>query len=75
MRSDTAPWITLEIRKLMKDRDKARKDAIKPPDMWQVYKILRNKATKTIRDALQAYYLDIIDENEKKPKSYVEGCK
>ena len=74
IQSDRASWITPKIRKLMKDRDTARKDAIKSPDLWQAYKLLRIKVTKTIRDALQAYYMDIIDEN-KKSKEYAEGCK
>ena len=47
----------------MKERDQAKKDAINSPDLWQAYKTLRNKVTKTIRDALQSYYLGIIDEN------------
>ena len=74
IRSDPAPWISREIRKLMKDRDRARKDAIESPYLWQAYKILRNKVPKTIRDDVQAYYLDITDENKKYP-SYVEGRK
>ena len=64
IRPDPAPWITPEIRKLMKERDRAKKDAIKSSDLWQAHKTLRNKVTKTIRDALQAYYLDIIDEDK-----------
>ena len=64
IRPDPAPWITPEIRKLMKERDRAKKDAIKSPDLWQAYKTLLNKVTRTIRDALQAYYLDRMDENK-----------
>ena len=61
IRPDSAPWITQEIKKLMKERDSAKRDAIKSPDLWQAYKTFRNKVTKTIRDALQAYYLEMID--------------
>ena len=68
IRADPAPWITPEIRKLMKKRNKAKKVAINSPDLWQAYKTLRNKVTKAIRDALQSYYLDIIDENKENPK-------
>ena len=52
----------------MKERDQAKKDAINSPDLWQAYKTLRNKVTKAIRDALQSYYLGIIDENRENPK-------
>ena len=52
----------------MKERDQAKKDAINSLDLWQAYKTLRNKVTKAIRDALQSYYLGIIDENRENPK-------
>ena len=68
IRPDSAPWLTPEIRKLMKVRDQAKKDAINSPDLWQAYKTLRYKVTKAIRDALQLYYLGIIDENRENPK-------
>ena len=68
IRPDPAPWLTPEVRKLMKERDQAKKVAINSLDLWQAYKILRNKVTKAIRDALQSYYLDIIDENRENPK-------
>ena len=51
----------------MKERDQAKKDAINSPDLWQAYKTLRNKVTKAIRDALQSYYLGIMDENRENP--------
>ena len=52
----------------MKERDKAKEDAIHTPDLWQAYNTFRNKVTKAIRDALQSYYLGIIDENRDNPK-------
>ena len=67
IRPDPAPWLTPEIRKLMKERDQAKKDAINSPDLWQAYKTLRNIVAKAIRDALQSYY-GIIDENRENPK-------
>ena len=65
---DPAPWITPKIRKLIKERDRAKRDAINSPDLWLVYKTHRNKVTKAIRDALQSYYLGLIDENKETPK-------
>ena len=54
IRPDHAPWITPQIRKLMKERDQTKKDAMNSLDLWQAYKMLRNKMTKAIRDALPA---------------------
>eukprot|EP00794_Sanderia_malayensis_P003915 gene3915-4457_t len=67
IRPDPAPWITPEVRKLMKERDRAKKDAMNSLDLWQSYRTLRNKVTKAIRDALQSYYLGLIDENKENP--------
>ena len=67
IRSDPAPWLTAEIRKLVKERDQAKKDAMNSPDLRQAYKTLLNKVFKAIRDALQSYYLGIIDENRENP--------
>ena len=48
----------------MKERDIAKKDAIKYSDLWQAYKTLYNKVIKKM-----------IDENKKKSYAYVASCK
>ena len=62
------PWITPEIRKLMKERDATKKATKKSPERWSIYKHLRNKVTQKIRDAIQSHYLGLIEENKGDPK-------
>ena len=62
------PWITPEIRKLMKERDAAKKATKTSPERWNTYKHLRNKVTHKIRDAIQSHYLGLIEENKGDPK-------
>ena len=63
-----APWITPDIRKLMNERDAAKKAAKTSPERWDTYKHLRNKVTRKIRDAIQSHYLGLIEENKGNPK-------
>ena len=64
----SAPWITPDIRKLMKERDAAKKATKTSPERWNTYKHLRNKVTRKIRDAIQSHYLGLIEENKGDPK-------
>ena len=64
----SAPWITPDIRKLMKERDAAKKATKISPERWNTYKHLRNKVTQKIRDAIQSHYLGLIEENKGDPK-------
>ena len=48
----STPWITPEIRKLMRERDAAKKATKTYPEKWNTYKHLRNKVTQKIRDAI-----------------------
>ena len=63
-----SPWITPETRKLMKERDVAKKATRKSPERWNTYKHLRIKVTQKIRDAIQSHYLGLIEENKGDPK-------
>ena len=64
----SAPWITPDIRKLMKERDAVKKATKISPERWNTYKHLRNKVTQKIRDAIQSHYLGLIEENKGDPK-------
>ena len=64
----SAPWITPEIRRLMKERDAAKKLTRTSPEKWHTYKHLRNKVTRKIRDAIHSYYHGLIEENQGDPK-------
>ena len=61
----SAPWITPDIRKLMNERDAAKKATKTSPERWNTYKHLRYKVTQKIRDAIQSHYLRLIEENLK----------
>ena len=60
--SASTPWITPEIRKLMRERDAAKKATKTHPEKWNTYKVLRNKVTQKIRDAIQSHYHGLIED-------------
>ena len=60
--SASTPWITPEIRKLMRERDAAKKATKTHPEKWNTYKLLRNKVTQKIRDAIQSHYHGLIED-------------
>ena len=66
--STSTPWITPEIRKLMRERDAAKKATKTYPEKWNTYKHLRNQVTQKIRDAIQSHYHGLIEENKGDPK-------
>ena len=60
--SHHAPWITVEIKNLMKERDLAKKRSEKDASYWSDYKKLRDKVTSELRARVQEYYYDLIEE-------------
>ena len=67
--SHHAPWITVEIKSLMKERDLAKKRSEKDASYWSDYKKLRNKVTSELRARVQEYYHNLIDETQNNPKA------
>ena len=67
--SHHAPWITVEIKNLMKERDLAKKRSEKDASYWSDYKKLRNKVTSELRARVQEYYYNLIDETQNNPKA------
>ena len=61
---DNSPY----IRKLMKERDAAKKAAKTPSKKWIIYKHLRNKVRQKFRDAVLSNCLRLIKENKGDPK-------
>ena len=47
--SHHAPWVTADLKSLMKKRDLAKKKSEKDASYWSEYKKLRNKVTYEIR--------------------------
>ena len=43
VKSEYAPWITLDIKRSMEERNNMKKLALKDPNLWPKYKILRSK--------------------------------
>ena len=52
----------------MTRRDKAKKDARRNPELWPLYKKLRNEVTEAIRIAMQDHYSSLIEQNKNDPK-------
>ena len=65
IRGRPSPYITDEIRELMKSRDRWRKIARRTgkPDAWTTYKNLRNDVKRKIRSAERAFAADQITSN------------
>ena len=59
-----APWITADLKNLMKKRDLAEKKSEKDASYWSEYKKLRNKVTY-----VQEYYHNLVDETKNNPKA------
>ena len=55
-RSQFAPWLTVSLKNLMRERDILKKEAERSPEKWSEYKQLRNKVTREMRDAIRDYY-------------------
>ena len=64
------PWLTTEIRKLMKERDNLHKLALKTNSelYWSSFKRMRNAVTLKLRREKEHYYDNQFQENELNPK-------
>ena len=67
--SNNTPWISPLIKNLMRERDQAKKRAEKDHNVWPRYKKLRNKVTSELRNSVQDYYHNLIEENSGNPKA------
>ena len=69
VRSEYTPWLTSDIEKSMKDRDKLKKFASKDPKLWPIYKTLRNRVTNSLRLSVRKYYQDLVTKSKNNPKN------
>ena len=67
--SHHAPWITADLKNLMKKRDLTKKKSEKDASYWSEYKKLRNKVTYELRNRVQEYYHSLVDETQNNPKA------
>ena len=67
MRATSLPWLTSDIRTMMRRRDFHHKRAqkTKAEHDWITYRDLRNRTARLIRDSKRDYYSYIINENKK----------
>ena len=70
VKNEYAPWITSDIKRSMEERNKMKKLALKDPNLWPRYKILRNKVTNNIRLSVTKYYQDLVSTNKNNPKNF-----
>ena len=54
---------------MRRERDQAKKRAEKDHNVWPRYKKLRNKVTSELRNSVQDYYHNLIEENSGNPKA------
>ena len=75
IRNQPAPWITPQIKRLMEEKDRTKKNSIENPKLLKSYKSLRNKVTNTIRSSIRLHYQSLINKNKDNPKKHVENHK
>ena len=72
IRKNTHPWVNSDILSLMRNRDRARKKALKSKsvDDFGVYKRLRNCVTSSMRKAKTDYFQRQLDDCTGDPKAF-----
>ena len=66
--SHHAPWITADLRNLMKERDSAKKKLMKMLPIGQGMR-LRNTVNNELRRRVQEYYHNLVEETQNNPKA------
>ncbi|CAB4039453.1 Hypothetical predicted protein, partial [Paramuricea clavata] len=76
-RGEKVPWLTTEIRKLMKERDNLHKLALKTNSelYWSSFKRMCNAVTLKLRREKKHYYNNQFQENESNPKGTWKNLK
>lgn len=69
LKKRSLPWLNDDIRRLMKERDMALKKSLKSKSNTDIniYKSLRNRVTKNLRNAKIEYYISTITEAKGNP--------
>ena len=72
MKGKGCPWITVELKSMMNNRDqllrKARKNNIGAD--WTLYRRMRNRCTNNIRKAKADFHRNLLQENASEPKKF-----
>ena len=66
-KKDQKSWITIETRKMMEDRDRARVKAAESneDDDWKSYRKMRNKVLEKVRKEKKEHFKELFDKAEK----------
>ena len=67
--SHHAPWITADLKNLMKKRDLTKKKSEKDASYWSEYKKPRKKVTYELRRRVQEYYHNLVDDAQNDQKA------
>lgn len=56
------PWITLEIKRQMRKKDRLHKEALRDqkPDHWVAFKKQRNRVSRIVKESLSDYLNNVI---------------
>ena len=68
VRNEFTLWLRWSVRDLIAGRDKMKKVATKSPQ-WPAYKVLRNRCSNSMREAIQDYHYGLIEETRNDPKN------
>ena len=72
VRGRETPWLSNEIKQLMRERDYAHRKARKTNKEldWSAYRRLRNRVNMSIRKAKDNYSRKVVDENADNPRNF-----
>ena len=72
VRGRETPWLSNEIKQLMRERDYAHRKARKTNKEldWSAYRRLRNRVNMSIRKAKENYSRKVVDENADNPRNF-----
>ena len=75
VRNTKSPWLTPDLKKLMFERDKAKKLAsrVESGKTWMRFKALRNKVNTAIKKAKVLYYNSFLKNNRGNIKNTWKG--
>ena len=59
-KQNSKPWLTSDIMTSIKHKRKLYRDALVTPNLWDCYKLYRNKLNKIVKNAKRCYYSNFI---------------
>eukprot|EP00794_Sanderia_malayensis_P010377 gene10377-11459_t len=77
IKGKAAPWLKVDLRKLMNERDQALRKArkTKSQEDFQVFKELRNKCNGKLKEAKRKYHQNLINESQGNARKFWDAVK